>query len=300
MSCGASAQLISTKKAAPAYGFGSASRDQVNKLFVSQEHTLIATGGKDSPGPAKYLLPASVGGKQPDGRKPDPPTWTFSGANRFLYGYGKPDKKPGPDEYNMPPSVGGTQPDGARANAPSWGFGSATRDGVKKVFVSQKHTLTVLHGSHSPGPAKYLLPPSVGGKQPDGRKPDPPSYGFSSAARTPVEPGNDGPGFVYKITPAVGPQPDSQIKNMPLYSFGASTREVRERVFISQEHNEGMPPSCPTPGPANSYQLDSALGKQNSARKKTSPRVSFSQASRWAAHERELARNTVPGPGAYG
>ena len=59
---GYSKQSIAVKKQAPRYGFGSATRDQANKLFVSQEHTILATGGKDSPGPAQYILPASVGG----------------------------------------------------------------------------------------------------------------------------------------------------------------------------------------------------------------------------------------------
>lgn len=80
-------QSLTVKKTAPAYGFGSATRDQANKLFVSQAHTILATGGRDSPGPAQYNLPPSVGGKQPDGKKPDPPVWGFGGADRFLYGY---------------------------------------------------------------------------------------------------------------------------------------------------------------------------------------------------------------------
>ena len=41
-----------------------------------------------SPGPTKYKLAASVGGKQPDGRKPDPPVWGMGKpGSRFLYGY---------------------------------------------------------------------------------------------------------------------------------------------------------------------------------------------------------------------
>ena len=150
MKSGASSQALKAKGCAPAFGFGTASREQVNKLFVSQEHTLIATGGHHSPGPAAYALPASVGGKQPDGRKADPPVWRFSGAERFS-GYGKTEKKPGPDEYNLPASVGGQQPDGARENAPMYGFGSATRDQVRKLFIMPSDlaaTLSVVdHGS---------------------------------------------------------------------------------------------------------------------------------------------------------
>ena len=156
---GASTQAISIKKAAPIYGFGSATREQANKVFVSQEHTLIALGGSDSPGPAGYILPPSVGGKQPNGKMADPPVWAFGTANRFQIG--KSEKKPGPDEYKMYPSIGGNQPDGARENAPEWGFGTATRDQINKLFISQEHTLTILAGTQSPGPACYTLPKSV-------------------------------------------------------------------------------------------------------------------------------------------
>ena len=69
---------------------------------------------------------------------------------------------------------------------------------------------------------------------------------------------------------------------------------------MGTEYMETAPPAVPTPGPAGAYFLDPALGKQGNSRKKTSPRTSFAKTSRWAAHERELARNTVPGPGSYG
>jgi hypothetical protein len=292
------------KKVAPAWGFGSATRDQANKLFVSQEHTLIATGGMHSPGPAAYHLPASVGGKQPDGRKPDPPVYSFSAADRFLYGYGKPDQRPSPDTYEMPSSVGGKQPDGRRQDPPTWGFGTATRSHTKKVFVSHAHQKTDMYGLESPGPAGYVLPPSVGGKQPDGRKHDPPSWSFSSAARTPVEPGGHTPGPIYAIPAAVGPQPDGRLRNAPRYGLGASTREVRAKVFLGNDFQVGAAPNVPTPGPAGPYQQQVAMGKQVASkvhgRNATSPRMSFSRYSRWAHYEKELSSNTVPGPGAYG
>ena len=58
-------QPLSRKKSSPAYGFGAASREVSQKVFVSQEHTQKQTAGVGSPGPAVYLLPASVGGTQP-------------------------------------------------------------------------------------------------------------------------------------------------------------------------------------------------------------------------------------------
>ena len=69
---------------------------------------------------------------------------------------------------------------------------------------------------------------------------------------------------------------------------------------MGSEFMEGGPPHVPTPGPAGPYQMNPAIGKQADGKHKTSPRCAFTKTSRWAAHEREMARNTVPGPGSYG
>lgn len=156
---GYSKQSLTVKQQAPSFTFGSSTREQANKVFVSQEHTLIAMGGHDSPGPAAYLLPPSVGGKQPDGRKPDPPVWQMAVAHRFLYGYGVPEKRPGPDTYNLPAAVGGKQPNSAKVDPPVWRFGTSTRAQARKVFVSPQHQVTDMYGMDTPGPAAYLLPP---------------------------------------------------------------------------------------------------------------------------------------------
>ena len=76
-------QPLGSRKSAPAFGFGSSSRDVAQKCFVSQEHTIKSHAGRGSPGPAVYLLPPSVGGKQPNGRMADPPSWGFGSASRF-------------------------------------------------------------------------------------------------------------------------------------------------------------------------------------------------------------------------
>ena len=307
---GYSKQSLAVKKSAPNYGFGSGTRDQVNKLFISQEHTLTIQYGKESPGPAQYMLPPSVGGKQPDGRKGDPPVWSMGVADRFLYGYISKQERarnavaPGPVTYDLPPTVGGKQPDTRLgSDPPVWGFGSGTRDQVNKLFISQEHTLTIQYGKESPGPAKYMLPPSVGGKQPDGRKGDPPVWSFAKSPRKTMddeEVSRRSPGMIYNIPAAVGPQPDGRIPNAPRYGMGASTRETRSKVYMTKELMEGGPPHFPTPGPAGTITLTPAIGKQVDGKKATSPRCSFTRRSRWADHEREIARNTVPGPGAYG
>ena len=103
------------KASAPKFSFGSSTRDQAGKVFVSQEHTALATAGKGSPGPAVYTLPPSVGGKQPDGRRADPPSWGFGTAQRFRPRTApvKPDghagNNPGPGHYSAPPASVGPQ-----------------------------------------------------------------------------------------------------------------------------------------------------------------------------------------------
>ncbi len=290
---GAMVQALNLKKTQPDYGFGSATREQVSKLFVSQEHTALATAGTHSPGPALYHLPPSVGGKQPDGRKRDPPVWRFGTTPRFQYG-GKLEQVPGPQQYTAVPSVGGKQPEGSKQDPPVWSFGTAERKDVRKCFVSRAHQKTDFYGMHSPGPAKYLLPASVGGKQADGRKRDPPSWTFSSAIKEEKSRPSTTPGPIYNPLHDV----DTKFKKAPSPGFGASTRDVRAMVFISQEHEKGSH-GLNTPGPAAPYALPAAVGYQISSKKRTSPRCSFPKESRWRAYEKEISRNSTPGPGAY-
>ena len=60
----------------------------------------------------------------------------------------------------------------------------------------------------------------------------------------------------------------------------------------------------PEPGqhsPGAIYDPPPPLGKpQVDAQKPSAPKMSFNKFSRWAGHEKELATNSVPGPGHYG
>ena len=46
------AQALGRYKSQPIYGFGANTREQAQKVFVSQEHTALATAGKAGPGRA--------------------------------------------------------------------------------------------------------------------------------------------------------------------------------------------------------------------------------------------------------
>lgn len=287
----ASSQSLGVRRTSPAWGFGAATREAVNKLFISQAHTLTIMHGQLSPGPAHYTYARGIGqGKESDATKPDPPEWQFNKSGRFLSSLtGKLDQRPGPEQYRVPTYIGGMQPDGTKANEPRYGFGSSTRAQHQRVFISQKHTLTILAGTESPGPSNYEVQGTFGAQhQPNARMRNQPMFSIASTARTPLEAGVDTPGPAkYDKPRGCGQQqPDSKQRSEPSWRFGSTARTP-------------VGAGGDSPGPAV-YNMPSANGPQPNARKRSSPVVSFSRYSRWADHEREQRKNSVPGPGHYG
>jgi hypothetical protein len=262
--------LFTVRSVAPSFGFGSASREAAGKVTGQTERLL----GAASPGPVHILRP-TVGGKHPAQRSP--PMWGFSKADRFLYGYGKPEKRPGPESYNASRfALGAHQPDGRKANAPRFSMTGRARPPVDA-------------GLSSPGPAAYLLPNSVGGKQPDARNADPPTWTMKGRDMIhkgcEPEPGREAPGPIYNVPRGIGKQPDDRVRSEPAYTIAGRSRTPVE-------------PGLQSPGAI--YNLPSAIERQVDGHKKSAPRPSFSRHSRWAQYEAELKRNSVPGPGAYG
>jgi len=257
-----------------------------------------------SPGPAVYELPPSVGGKQPDGRKRDPPVWGFGTSQRFRNRAPteKPDghrgNNPGPGYYSMPPASVGPQVLARFRTEPLRGFGTAERKHVKKVWISQAHQKTDMHGESSPGPhAPYTLKSTMG-KQDDSMSKSPPTWVFGSSTRAALK-ADASPGpAAYTLPESVGPQPDSRKPRSGTPGFGASTRDIREKIYLGPDHDKGSHGKL-SPGPAAGYQLVSAVGRQVHSKTASAPGAVFSKASRWAAYETELKKNTTPGPGAY-
>ena len=298
-------QPLSVKKSAPSFGFGKSSRDVAQKVFVSQDHTLKSHQGRGSPGPAVYQLPASVGGKQPDGRKADPPVWGFGTALRFRTRKDgvKPDghrgNNPGPGYYGLPNASVGPQVLARFASAPIAGFGTAERKHVRKVFISHEHQNVDLYGMASPGPfAPYQLQSTVG-KQVNSTSASPPAWVFGNADRAKDQAGLASPGAAaYSLPQSIGPQPDSRKPGSATPDFGASTRDTRALIYIGPGHDKGMYGRI-GPGPFAPYQTVDSVGTQVHSKTASAPSVAFSKASRWATYEREMQKNTTPGPGAY-
>jgi len=289
-------QPLGRRKTAPAFSFGSSSREQASKVFVSQEHTALATAGMHSPGPAVYLLPSSVGGKQPDGRRADPPAWAFGSANRFRQ-LGKNNKLPGPDHYKEPPASVGPQVLGRFRTEPLMGFGTAERKHVRKVFISSAHQKTDFHGLDSPGPAMYGLKPAIG-PQWESKIASAPEYSIGGTSRAQANGGGLSPGPAYTMPQSIGPQPDSKKSRSPTPAFGTSTREHRTKIYLGPDHEIGSYGKL-SPGPAAPYTVPASVGTQVLSNMREAPRPSFSKANRWASYEREQRKNTTPGPGAY-
>ena len=265
---------------APLWDFkGQSTRDSRAKLFISNKHTITTDYGKNTNFGYRYEPLPPLGKRRPD--KGNAPMWGFGKADRFLYGYGKPEKRPGPEEYSLPTSFG-SKPHPTSSSLPRFGMASpCTRETARKIFVAEKHQRADLVCKISPGPARYSLPSNVGGKQPDGRMKDPPVYSLGGRIRD-VHAVQRSPGAIYPVPRAIGKQPD--IPSAPTYSMGGPNR-MPDAVDIS-------------PGPI--YDPPSAVSKQASSTKHSAPRPSFTKADRWAAHNAELRKNTVPGPGAYG
>lgn len=189
-------QISSSRTSAPSYGFGSASREQASKLFVSSEHSKLAGGKNASPGPAVYEQPSTLGPRaspirhatlaSPQHRSlspnlrmcrvasfftacaelaspfDSPPRWVFGTSSRFDKAKGT--AAPSPDTYEQRSSLG-AQINSSLPNQPMPSFGSSTRESVRKVYVSEKHSNSAFGGMTSNGPASYGLKGSIGQQQ---------------------------------------------------------------------------------------------------------------------------------------
>jgi len=230
------------KPSKPSFKFGTATRDDVAKLYVSKEHDKL-TPSRWSPG-AIYNLPSSV---QKEGS----------------YSFGKADRSAGNPDRNTDSSIDLTfalvdsQPFKFKQSR-SILFGTSARDSIKDGAMLV-HNPQAFYGRGSPGPTAYS-PPVPGDRQP--------SYPFgsktkilSSDCQTPV---NVGPG-IYPVAASVGPQHDSTKPNLPCFKF---SRAPRQRARIAEQ-------------PLTAVQADRpSIGKQFSSKLVNAPQVPFGRGSR--------------------
>ena len=179
MPAGVGLQVSSSKQTQPMFGFGSAGRDHVAKVFVSEEHNK-SLHGLDSPGPQVYKLQGAVG-KQSLSSRAEQPAWVFASSDRFKYEHVKrAATSPGPGAYSLNQSVG-SQVMSTKTSSPMPGFGTSNRDQMNKLYISTEHE-KALSGNNSPGPSNYNMPESTG-RQPLSKYSSMPSWGFGTSSR---------------------------------------------------------------------------------------------------------------------
>lgn len=143
---GVGPQISSAKQSQPMFGFGTADREHVAKVYVSEDHNK-SLHGIDSPGPMMYALNAAVG-KQELSQKANQPAWVFAVQDRFKYEHVKrAATSPGPGAYRLGQSVG-PQVASTKASAPMPGFGTSNREHMTKLYISQEHVRTGPFSSH--------------------------------------------------------------------------------------------------------------------------------------------------------
>lgn len=204
---GVGTQHNSTKSTLPKYGFGTSTRANVAKVYVSEEHNKTTDYGRASPGPV-YMQPAGIGKQVASGgpspyasggtlsmRNASQPSWVMGKAERFERTGAE--RAPGPGTYGVRPAVG-AQVASTKPSLPRYGFGTSNREHAAKVYISPEHEKVSGGGKHVPGPGAYPIKsltgkPVVSGKQVTGS-----SWGFGTSKRFTDafkhQKGNPGPG----------------------------------------------------------------------------------------------------------
>jgi hypothetical protein len=289
-------QTTSRRRSSPSFGFGSATRNQQQKVYVSKEHSELGSRGTRTPGPV-YQTQGAVG-SQISSAKRSQPKWAFGTSQRFPTETGRSrfSSVPGPGAYDSKGAVG-AQVSSVMGTSPSIGFGSATRDHVAKVKISEEHNKS-LFGSNSPGP-RYTLPQSMG-KQVQGQCVQEPAWVFGSTKRFSLDHVKrastaPGPG-TYRMTNSVGPQVTSNRPSTPRFGFGTSNRAHQEKVFLSRDHSSVTKGLC-SPGPGAYERPMSTGSRQTLSNVHSSAAWGFGTSERFRTTAKNAA--TSPGPGSY-
>jgi len=304
--------IVSCRKSAPSYSFGSGTRDHRQAQYMGACFDLMKTVSTLSPSPAKYSSSTSVGRQSLTGKRSHS-EWRFGTADRSGRMY--PDRAgllPGPGAYHHDSSIG-LQTLSKRPSSAQFGFGTGDRETSAKLFTSDLHSLASGQGSKvSPGPAgtsrenSYDMLSKTGSWRPQSAQ-----CGFGTEVRgARFEPRHSGPGpSDYAVKNATfGIQPISRRETAPNFGFGTSNREHQSRLYISnsmsQSPSTADPRKVSTPGPQ--YLTVSAFAKQPLTNSRSSARYGFGTAPRFKGNSG--MRSTpgaggdsmfTPGPGAY-
>lgn len=173
-------QHDSQKHSYSSWKFGTSTRADQAKVFVSPAHAKSVTEFIDSPGPCQYQHHGGLG-TQSDSRKNTNASYGMGTSERFFYdNSGQLEKgTPGPGAYALPSGQGRQ----VTSDKPSYAINSFTRAEQRggKVYLGPKQQ-QAFFGRNSPGPAVYAPTASVG-LQVSSEKRNVPKFGFGTADR---------------------------------------------------------------------------------------------------------------------
>jgi len=177
-----SKQSDSQKHSYSSWKFGTSTRADQAKVFISPAHAKSVTEFIDSPGPCAYGHRGALG-NQSDSRKNSNEMYGVGTDERFHNNNQRMLEKgtPGPGTYVLK-AAHGRQQNSLKPSQPIQSFPQADRDRTATtVYLGPKQQLA-FWGRNSPGPAVYTPTASVG-SQVSSEKPNVPKFGFGTADR---------------------------------------------------------------------------------------------------------------------
>jgi hypothetical protein len=179
-----SRQHNSQKRSYSSWKFGTSTRGDQAKVFISQAHARTTTEYVDSPGPCAYRHKGGMGA-QSDSRKKSNESFGMGTSSRFYYESASRDggskAAPGPGAYTLR-SAQGRQVTSDKMSYPIASFPRADRDRTAATVYLGRRQQQSFWGRNSPGPAVYAPTASVG-NQVSSSRPNMPKFGFGTADR---------------------------------------------------------------------------------------------------------------------
>lgn len=177
-------QSDSRKHSFSSFGFGTSTRADQSKIFVSAEHAKTETNFIDSPGPCAYRQDGSFG-LQTSSRAHSSASYKMGTSDRFFHdrktGKADADLTPSPGTYRVERAVG-KQASSMKPSYPHSSFTKADRDRTSLALYQGKLQRSACWGRHSPGPGLYGVPSTLG-TQASSVKRSAPRAGFGTAGR---------------------------------------------------------------------------------------------------------------------
>ncbi|EFJ37724.1 hypothetical protein SELMODRAFT_402263 [Selaginella moellendorffii] len=275
----------------------------MEKIYIDKELNKLIPGN-NSPGPIYNSL-SSIG-KQVESINGNAPCLTFGRDKRWKGR--RSTGVPGPGAYEDKVTAFGNQCVSSKQSPEKTDFGKATREQTYKIeekarFISpgpvrcdERSSIgSQIHSANSTAPKfrfgheRRFRVRLLGSKNKERRW----EWGRMQTQEGPISEGSTPGAGRYDCLSSVGKQHESKKGNSPSYSIGIATRQNREKVFLSKEHDKSHFGEN-SPGPAGNYRVRSSLGHQPNSRNSSASAFKFGSEQRFKPYSDDR-----PGPGAY-